>query len=219
MLKKGMSNGEQWKRQYTAAGEQVNWGGFYLKSHNVVVPLSQAVALDNAAGDAKGEIENIIRTAKASGKIDGDYDHEETVKTTIQSRTPRTRAGESEKERKVRGDKEGKEFAMEELMQVLKEDERAYFMGLSYFLDSKTGKIESQEKRAIRFQLWNRYVEGTCRLENEDLIARTPNPGDFYFILSEVDRDQRHEGGHAGKRHDQVPDREDEEGGAAGHLR
>ena len=102
------------------------------------------------------------------------YNHDHAVKASSDSRTPRSKPGESETARKARGEKESEALALDELLQCLDDDDRTHYTGLTFYIDLETGKIESKERRQARGTLWTALEEGTLRQEHEPLIARAP---------------------------------------------
>ena len=75
-LRKDGANVAQWLRQYQNAGMKYGRTRFHLSSMNIGVTLSESRHLDNATGDAKELIEEIIRAAKATGLVPDTYNHD-----------------------------------------------------------------------------------------------------------------------------------------------
>jgi hypothetical protein len=157
-------------------------------NRNTWISLAGARLKDNGTGDVAEIIEEIIAGAEASGLVPEDYDHDVVVKASTASRTPRTLAGESEAKREARSEKESEHLALDELLQLLPPLDRQHYSELTFFLDPKTGKVESKELRRKRSILWASDVEGPLRANFEDLIQRCTHWGDFYSIFTEVMR-------------------------------
>ena len=150
LLRKDGKNTAQWLRQYRNGGAKYSMDGFHLKSKNFGVTLSEARHKDNATNDPRLLTEEIIRAARATGLVADDYNHDRAVKASSDSRTPRSKPGESETARKARGEKESEALALDELLQCLDDDDRTHYTGLIFYIDLETGNIESKERRQAR---------------------------------------------------------------------